>query len=62
MEYSRSLLRVVVAQVCQTLGWNGIQSTPLELLTDILERYLLEIGRTSHRYSEQGDMPFYDQH
>lgn len=51
--YSRSLLRVAVAQIAQQLGWTSIQSTPLELLTDILERYVLETAKYTHRYSEQ---------
>ena len=51
--YSRSVLRIAVAQIAQHLGWTAIQSTPLELLTDILERYLLETSKYAHRYSEQ---------
>ena len=52
-EYSRSLLRVAIAQICQNLGWNSIHSTPLELLTDVLERYLFQLGKVTHRYAEQ---------
>lgn len=52
-EYSRSVLRVSVAQICQNLGWNATQTSPLELMTDVLERYLEEIAKISHRYSEQ---------
>jgi len=52
MQYSRSLLRVAIAQICQQLGWTAIQSTPLELLTNVLERYVLELGRQSRCYSE----------
>jgi transcription initiation factor TFIID subunit 3 len=52
VQYSRSLLRIAIAQICQHLGWTAIQSTPLELLTNVLERYVLELGRQSHRYSE----------
>ena len=52
LQYSRSLLRVVIAQLCQQLGWNAIQSSPLELLTDILERYILQLGCQAHRFSE----------
>uniref|UniRef100_A0A1B6D8S1 PHD-type domain-containing protein n=2 Tax=Clastoptera arizonana TaxID=38151 RepID=A0A1B6D8S1_9HEMI len=51
--YGRNVLKVVVAQICQTIGWNAIQSTPLELLTDILQKYIYELGRTAHRYGEQ---------
>lgn len=52
-EYCRSVLRVSLAQICQNLGWNAAQATPLELLTDVLERYLLEVAKVTHRYSEQ---------
>lgn len=52
-EYSRACLRVAVAQICQHLGWNSIHTTPMELLTDVLERYLFQIGKVTHRYSEQ---------
>ncbi|XP_064607437.1 transcription initiation factor TFIID subunit 3-like isoform X2 [Liolophura sinensis] len=52
-EYCRGILKVCVAQLCQNLGWNAIQSTPLELMTDVLERYLTELGKTTQRYCEQ---------
>ncbi len=52
-EYSRAVLRVAIAQLAQGLGWQAIQGTPMELLTDVLERYILSLGRSTHRYSEQ---------
>ncbi|XP_021356961.1 transcription initiation factor TFIID subunit 3-like isoform X2 [Mizuhopecten yessoensis] len=52
-EYCRNILRISLAQICQNLGWNAAQATPLELLTDVLERYLLEVAKVTHRYSEQ---------
>lgn len=51
--YSRNVLKIVVAQICQTIGWHAIQSTPLELLTDVFQKYIHELGRTAHRYGEQ---------
>ena len=36
--YSRNLLQRAAAQLCQQLGWHGIQATAMEMLTDILER------------------------
>ncbi|KAG1684638.1 Transcription initiation factor TFIID subunit 3 [Nymphon striatum] len=47
------VLKVIVGQVCQNIGWHAIQSTPLEVMIDILHRYLLELPRTTHRYCEQ---------
>uniref|UniRef100_A0A8C5MSU4 Transcription initiation factor TFIID subunit 3 n=1 Tax=Leptobrachium leishanense TaxID=445787 RepID=A0A8C5MSU4_9ANUR len=50
--YTRSLLRVSVAQICQALGWDSVQLTACDLLTDVLHRYLQQLCRGSHRYSD----------
>ncbi|XP_038067976.1 transcription initiation factor TFIID subunit 3-like [Patiria miniata] len=52
-EYCRSLLKVAVAQLCQGLGWHTIHTTPFDLLTDVLQRYLEHLARHTHRYAEQ---------
>jgi transcription initiation factor TFIID subunit 3 len=46
------LLRVSVAQICQALGWDSVQLSACHLLTDVLQRYLQQLGRGCHRYSE----------
>ncbi|XP_051173985.1 transcription initiation factor TFIID subunit 3 isoform X2 [Leptopilina boulardi] len=51
-DYSRSVLRLVVAQMCQTVGWHSINSTPLEFLVDLMHEYLLRISRLTHQYCE----------
>ncbi|XP_049805860.1 transcription initiation factor TFIID subunit 3 isoform X1 [Schistocerca nitens] len=51
-EFSRKALKVAVALICQTIGWNSIMSTPLEIMIDLLQRYLVELGRVTHRYAE----------
>ncbi|XP_062990759.1 transcription initiation factor TFIID subunit 3 isoform X2 [Elgaria multicarinata webbii] len=50
--YSRWLLRVSVAQVCQALGWDSVQLSACDLLTDVLQRYLQSLGRGCRRYCE----------
>ncbi|XP_007235047.3 transcription initiation factor TFIID subunit 3 [Astyanax mexicanus] len=50
--YARALLRVSVAQVCQALGWDAVQLSACDLLSDLLERYLQQLARGCHRYSE----------
>lgn len=50
--YSRWLLRVSVAQICQALGWDSVQVSACDLLTDVLQRYLQGLGRGCHRYCE----------
>lgn len=50
--YARSLLRVSVAQICQALGWDAVQLTACDLLSDVLHRYIQQLARVCHRYSE----------
>ncbi|XP_055795410.1 transcription initiation factor TFIID subunit 3-like [Salvelinus fontinalis] len=50
--YARSLLRVSVAQICQALGWDAVQLTACDLLSDVLHRYIQQLARGCHRYSE----------
>lgn len=52
LPYIQQLTKVIVAQITQTIGWNSIQTTPLELLTDILHKYLEELTRQTQRYTE----------
>lgn len=52
-EYCQSILRIALAQICQSVGWNAAQSTPLELLTDVMGRYMLQLAKVTHRYAEQ---------
>ncbi|XP_014480646.1 PREDICTED: transcription initiation factor TFIID subunit 3 isoform X2 [Dinoponera quadriceps] len=51
-EYSRSVLKMVVASICQTVGWHSINSTPLEFMVDLMQEYLLRISKLTHQYSE----------
>ncbi|XP_018803027.1 PREDICTED: uncharacterized protein LOC108977670 isoform X3 [Bactrocera latifrons] len=50
--YVRELLRTVVAQICQTMGYHVVQTTPFELLQDILQRFLHEFSRDLRRQVE----------
>lgn len=51
--YAREILRRNVAQICQTIGWNGINSTPLDILVHVLEKYICTLGTQTNRYAEQ---------
>ncbi|CAH2054807.1 unnamed protein product, partial [Iphiclides podalirius] len=51
--YAREILRRNVAQICQTIGWNGINSTPLDILVHVLEKYISTLGTQANRYAEQ---------
>lgn len=52
LAYIEQIMKVIVAQITQTIGWQSIQSTPLELVSDLLQKYLTEITRQTQRYSE----------
>ncbi|XP_025266483.1 transcription initiation factor TFIID subunit 3 isoform X2 [Camponotus floridanus] len=51
-EYSRNILKIVVAQICQMIGWHSINSTPLEFMVDLMQEYLLRVSRLTHQYAE----------
>jgi len=51
-QFARAVLKVAIAQLCQYAGFNGIQQSACEALTEILSKYIEEIGRTSHMYAE----------
>ncbi|GFP84188.1 transcription initiation factor TFIID subunit 8 [Phtheirospermum japonicum] len=44
-EFSFTLVRVAVAQICQSTGFKGSQSPALEALTDVATRYLQAIAK-----------------
>ncbi|KAL0321448.1 UNVERIFIED_CONTAM: Transcription initiation factor TFIID subunit [Sesamum radiatum] len=44
-EFSFTIARVAVAQICQSVGFKGAQSSALEALTDITTRYLEAIAK-----------------
>ena len=50
--YTQQVFRVVSAQICKAIGWHGISTTSLEILVDILERYITEMCQAAHNYSE----------
>lgn len=51
--FSQSVVRLVVAQICKNVGWDSINSSALEVLVDFVERHIANIGRGSRRYAEQ---------
>ncbi|XP_065363175.1 uncharacterized protein Taf3 isoform X2 [Calliphora vicina] len=51
-QYMKEILRVAVAQICQTIGYNATQTAPLELLQDVLDKFLREFTRDLRRQVE----------
>lgn len=54
-KYTTELLGVVIAQIAQTIGYSRTQSAPLELLEDILLRFIQELARDLHSQAEHGN-------
>ena len=52
-EFQIEVLRQVVGHCSHNIGWNGIHASSLDLLTEVLQKYLTEVGQSMHRYSEQ---------
>ena len=40
-EITKQALKTAVAQICLTIGWNSIHQTPLNILVDVLHKYVL---------------------
>lgn len=50
--YTNQVLKVVVAQICQTVGFTSVQSTPMEVMVDVLNNYIKELCLQTKDYSE----------
>lgn len=56
-EYSRDMLKVSVAKMLQTLGWHSVNTTPVEIMTDMLRSYLCNLGKLTNEYANQCKYP-----
>uniref|UniRef100_A0A182K466 PHD-type domain-containing protein n=1 Tax=Anopheles christyi TaxID=43041 RepID=A0A182K466_9DIPT len=50
--YAQHVLKVAVAQICQTIGWHSTHTSTMDLLIDVTQHFLREISRIMHRYCE----------
>lgn len=50
--FSRELMKVVVAQIAQAVGFHSIHQSASESIADILQLYIEELGYSSHLYAE----------
>ncbi|KAF6265553.1 Bromodomain associated-domain-containing protein [Scenedesmus sp. NREL 46B-D3] len=51
-EFSRSVARVVAAQIAEASGFDACQESAIEILADLLLRYLTTVCSSSHSYAE----------
>ncbi|RWS28367.1 hypothetical protein B4U80_05839 [Leptotrombidium deliense] len=45
--YNDEVLRLVVSQICQNVGWNGIGNQSLDILKEVCRKYIQEIGKVT---------------
>ena len=50
--YSRQVARIAVAQMAETAGFDGVQESAVEVLADLMLRYVAQLASTSHAYAE----------
>jgi transcription initiation factor TFIID subunit 8 len=51
-DYARAAARVAAAQLTEAAGFDSAQRSSLEVLSDLLLRYIQELGSSSHAYAE----------
>lgn len=51
-KYARGIARVVASQLMAAQGLDSAQRSTIDILSDLLVRYIVEIGAQSHMYSE----------
>lgn len=51
-EYARSISQRVVAQLAEAAGFESAQESSIEILGDLLIRYMSELASGSHAYAE----------
>ncbi|KAL1558954.1 transcription initiation factor TFIID subunit 8-like isoform X1 [Salvia divinorum] len=50
-EFAQAISRNMVAQVCESLGFQSFQQSALDNLADVAVRYIQEIGKTASSYA-----------
>ncbi|XP_044765452.1 transcription initiation factor TFIID subunit 3 isoform X2 [Coccinella septempunctata] len=52
-QYTREHLKISAAKILQTLGWHSSNSTPLEIITDILHNYIFQLSKVASEYANE---------
>lgn len=51
-DYARAIAKVVVAQTAESIGFDAIQQSASDTLSELLLQYISEIGSATHSYAE----------
>lgn len=52
-QFGRDHCKIAVVKILQTIGWHSINSTPLEVLTDLMVQYIRQISKTTNDYTTE---------
>ena len=50
--YSRHVSKVVVGQIAETAGFQAVHESAVDVLADLMLRYIAQLGSASHSYAE----------
>ncbi|KAF5201380.1 Transcription initiation factor tfiid subunit [Thalictrum thalictroides] len=50
-DYGRAISKIAVSQICENVGFESLQQSSLDLLSEITLRYLRDLGKTAHFYA-----------
>jgi transcription initiation factor TFIID subunit 8 len=50
--FARAVARVVVTKICESMSFEGIQNSAADTLSDLMLRYISELGAAAHKYAE----------
>ena len=56
IDYSRQLAKIGIGQMLQTVGFQSVQASALDILVEVLERYIFLLSKTAHDYTEFGNL------
>lgn len=51
-QYSRHVSKIVVSQLAETAGFQAVQESAVDILADLMLRYIAQLGSASHSYAE----------
>lgn len=51
-QYSRHVSKIVVSQLSETAGFHAVQESAVDVLADLMLRYVAQLGSASHSYAE----------
>lgn len=50
-EFARAIAKIAVAQLCESEGFQAFQQSALETLSDVVVRYILNVGKSAHYHA-----------